>query len=286
MNRCFSCKTQESTERCTAPCLRTLIVCRRHARMKRPRLWHEVNHWAKTAIVRLQAVWRGHSVRTRLTLAGPGVLQRATCHNDDELTTCVSKTRQDPMDYFGFIENGTLYWFDQRTMLQWAHSNQYVLNPYTRQPLTPETLRRLRELSHKRSCAKRPLYHSQSVIPRTLPDRRDMRWLRICQILQESEIRTLRFEHFASMGADMIEYFLNFLREDIRWWAAQSQGSRRRYYMWVATFRLWSYHDETQMNCDLAGILLAMLMDLKQNRGLAEMIRDAYTRSSLVVASF
>lgn len=286
MNRCFSCKTQDSDERCGNPCLRTLIVCRRHARMKRPRLWYEVNTWVVRAIVRVQAVWRGYSVRTRLALAGPGVLRRADCHNDDELTTCVSKTRQHPLDYFGFLENGTLYWFDQRTILQWAHSNQYVLNPYTRQPLSKDTLRRLRELSHKRSCSKTPLYHSSSVIPRILSDRRDMRWLRVCQILQENDIRTLRFEHFASMSPEQIEYFLNFLREDIRWWVAQSQGRRRRYYLWIATFRLWSYQDEAQMNCDLAGIVLAMLMDLKRNAPLAEMVRDAYDRSSLVAAAY
>lgn len=253
--------------------------------MKRPRLWYEVNTWVIRAIVRVQAVWRGHSVRIRLALAGPGVLHRAECHNEDELTTCVSKTKQNPLDYFGVLEHGTLYWFDQRTMLQWAHANQYVLNPYTRQPLSVDALYRLRELSHKRSCSKRPLYHSPSVIPRTLPDRRDMRWLRVCQILQETSIRSLRFEHFASMGAEHIEYFLNFLREDVRWWAAQSQGRRRKYYLWIATFRLWSYHDETHMNCDLAGIVLAMLMDLKRNAPLADMIRDAYDRSSLVVAA-
>ena len=87
------------------------------------------------------------------------------------------------------------------------------------------------------------------------------------------------------MGSEHIEYFLNFLREDVRWWAAQSQGRRRKYYLWIATFRLWSYHDETHMNCDLAGIVLAMLMDLKRNAPLADMIRDAYDRSSLVVAA-
>jgi len=231
-------------------------------------------------------LWRGHSIRTRLNLAGPGVLARAHCHNEDELTTCVSKTRQHPFQYFGFLENGTLYWFDQRTILQWAHTNQNVLNPYTRQPLSIDSLHRLRELSHKRSCAKLPLYHSQSAIPRALPDRRDMRWLRVCHILQENEIHTLRFEHFASMGTRDIEHFLNFLREDIRWWTAQSQGRRRKYYLWIATFRLWSYHDETQMNCDLAGILLAVLMDLKQNAPVAIMIRDAYERSSLVAAAY
>lgn len=113
-----------------------------------------------------------------------------------------------------------------------------------------------------------------------------MRWLRVCQILQENDIRTLRFEHFASMSPEQIEYFLNFLREDIRWWVAQSQGRRRRYYLWIATFRLWSYQDEAQMNCDLAGIVLAMLMDLKRNAPLAEMVRDAYDRSSLVAAAY
>jgi hypothetical protein len=250
--------------------------------MKRTRLWYDVNPWILRSIVRIQSLWRGHSVRIRMELAGPGVLKRESCHNEDELTTCVPKTRQNPLDYFGLLENGTLYWFDQRTILQWTHTNQYVLNPYTRQPLSIDSLRRLRELSHKRSCSKVPLYHSQSVIPRTLPERRDMRWLRVCQILQENGIKSIRFEHFASMTEDHIEGFLNFLREDIRWWVSQSQGRRRKYYMWIATFRLWSYRDDTQMNCDLAGILLAILMDLKQNTSVAEMIRNAYERSSLI----
>lgn len=285
MNRCLSCKAQTSNERCTHPCLRTLIVCRQHARVKRPRLWHEVNQWVLDGLIRVQSAWRGYSIRNRLALAGPGVLRRAVCHNDDELTTCISKTRQHPLDYFSIEDQGRIYWFDQRSMLQWAHTHQNATNPYTRQPLSSSDLRRLRELSHKRALFKRPLYHSASMIPHTIPERRDMRWLRVCQVLQEHGIRALRFEHFASMDALQIEYFLSFLREDVRWWMAHSSGQRRKYYVWLSTFRLWSYRDELQMNCDLAGIVLAILMDLKQNRPLVDFLRSAYDRTDLMVAA-
>lgn len=271
-----------SDERCVHPCLRTMIVCRQHARVKRPRFWHEVNQSVVRRVIQIQAMWRGCSVRTRLELGGPGVLKRSVCHNDEDLMTCVSKTRQSPMEYFAFVESGCVYWFDPRTILQWTHGNQIATNPYTRQRLAADTLTRLRELAHIRALHKMPMYHSTSIVPRDSAGRRDMRWLRVCQVLHEHHIHTLRHEHFASMSTQHIEYFIGFLREDLRWWASKSQGRRRRYCVWLATFRQWSYSDETQMSCDLAGIILAMLMDIKHTAPLADMIHSSYERSDLL----
>lgn len=282
MNRCLSCKNQMSDERCTHPCLRTMIVCRQHARVKRPRFWHEVNQWVLKRVIRIQALWRGCSVRTRIALAGPGALNRSLCHNDEDLTTCASKTEQHPLEYVSFVESGRIYWFDPRTILQWIHSNQIATNPYTRQRLSADTISRLREITHIRALRKMPMYHTASMVPRDIVGRRDVRWLRVCQVLHEHHIHTLRHEHFSSMSAQHMEYFIGFLREDLRWWASKSQGRRRRYCIWLATFRQWSYPDETQMSCDLSGIILAMLMDIKQTAPLADMILSSYERSDLL----
>lgn len=282
MNQCLSCKNQMSDERCTHPCLRTMIVCRQHARVKRPRLWHEVNQAIKQRVVRIQALWRGYALRNQLELAGSGVLKRSGCTNDEDLMTCVSKTRQHPLEYFAFVENGCIYWFDIRSILQWTHTNQHATNPYTRQRLSADTLMRLREITHIRALHKLPMYHNATFVPRTMPGRRDLRWLRVCQVLHEHNIHTLRHEHFAAMSAQHMELFIGFLREDLRWWASKSQGRRRRYCVWLATFRQWSYADDIQMSCDLAGILLAMLMDIKRTAPIADMIVSAYERADLL----
>lgn len=283
MSQCLSCKNRYTTERCSSPCLRTMIVCKRHAKCKRPRFWFEANDGVMNSVINIQRIWRGFMTRNRIVLAGPGVLKRSLCNNEDEVITCIHKSKQHPFDYFSFEEDEKVYWFDQRTMAQWAHQNQRVMNPYTRQAIPIEALARLRELLYIRSKVKVPIYHSSSVIPTTLVDRRDLRWLRICQILQEHHFGFLRNEHFTSFGMGQLGSFVNFLREDMRWWSARvEQGRRKKYYFWLSAFRQWSYDDEIRMSCDLSGILLAMLMDYKHNHELCSFICDAHRRADLL----
>lgn len=280
MNQCFSCKNRTSNDRCTYSCLKTMLVCGKHARVKHPRLWFEQNRNIIRSVILIQKIWKGFTVRNRLKLAGPGVLNRSICHNDEELTTCIAKNSQYPFDYFAINEDGTVWWFDQRTIIQWAHKSHKVLNPYTRKELSIDDMRRLRELLYIRAKYNLGIYHNPSAAPTTAVDRRDLRWLRIAQTLTEYGFDDLRAEHFCSMSEGQVLAFINFLREDLCWWASQvSKGRRKKYYIWLSSIRQWSYNDEFQMSADLAGIILAILIDFKNNEQICKMVHDAYTRS-------
>lgn len=256
-----------------------MLVCGRHARVKYPRLWFEENRQVLKSVILIQKIWRAFMIRNRLKLAGPGVLSRSKCHNDEELTTCVHKTKQHPFDYFAINEDGTIWWFDQRTMIQWAHKGQKVVNPYTRRELHKDDMRRLRELNYIRAKYDLGVYHNPSTAPMQTVDRRDLRWLRISQLLQEYDY-DLRSEHFCSMSIGQMIAFTNFMREDLCWWASQvASGRRKKYFFWITSIRQWSYTNEFQMSADLAGIILAILIDFKRNEHICKMIFDAYTRS-------
>lgn len=260
-----------------------MIVCGRHAKVRFPRLWHHINIEVILAVRSIQRIWRGFVVRHRLRLAGPGVLKRSLCHNDDEITTCESKFKQHPFDYFAIEEEGTIWWFDQRSIIQWAHKNHIVSNPYTRTVLKKEDMTRLREIIYIRAKYGMGVYHNGSNNPSTNVERRDMRWLRIVQILREYDYNTIHPAHFYSMSSGHMNTFINFLREDIRWWASQVEtGKRKKYYVWLSSFRQWSYTDEFKMSSDLAGIILGILMDFKHNGAICQMIYDGYTRSDVL----
>ena len=259
-----------------------MIVCARHAKTKRPRLWFLENVCILRSVVAIQKMWRSFNVRNRLAIAGPGVLKRALCNNDEEITMCIDKTRQHPYDYFSILEDGNVWWFDQRSIIQWAHKGHIVTNPYTRKPFQRGDLRRLRELIYIRAKYNLGVYHSSVSNPQTLVERRDLRWLRISQVLQETGIE-IHPEHFIAMSQGHMGAFLNFFREDIRWWSAQVEsGRRKKYYIWLTTFRQWSYTDDTQMSSDLAGIILGILMDFKECEQISQMISDAHSRSELL----
>ena len=282
MVQCLACKNRSSKERCSNLCLKTMIVCGQHARAKRPRFWYEENPTINPAAIRIQSLWRGFVVRNLLRLAGPGVLKRSVCLNDDELTTAEEKTRQHPFDYFGLEDGGQVYWFDQKTIIQWTYKKFHVVNPYTRTSLKTDDLRRIRELIYYRSKNNIPTYFSQSDIPATIAAKRNLRWLRIAQILIENNLATSP-DHFIAMSHGQISAFLNFLKEDIRQWAYQYAGGRRKkYYVWISSIQHWGYQDDIKLSCDVAGILLAMLNEYKQNFELAFFIESAFAQSYLL----
>ena len=105
-------------------------------------LWSDVVR--TPPIVKAQALIRGWLLRKRLAMAGPGVLRRRELANDDELVTCEAKERQHPFDYFGFEENGKVWWFSFDTIWKWARQSHEPVNPYTKVPLSQETRKRLR----------------------------------------------------------------------------------------------------------------------------------------------
>jgi len=86
---------------------------------------------------------RGHLVRRRLALGGPGVLRRSGLANDEDLVTMNEMTRIPPFDYVGFTENGKTWGFEFSTLFAWSVRSEAPLNPYTKVPLSSETRKRM-----------------------------------------------------------------------------------------------------------------------------------------------
>lgn len=290
MRQCFSCKNRHSVERCTASCVGSTLVCGRHAKCKHIRFWHRENPHIGRAILRLQSIWRGYALRKLLRLAGPGVLKRTLCHNEEELTTCVEKDKQNPLDYFAIDDNGTIWWFDQRTMFQWSHRQLEITNPYTRQPLSVEDRRRLRELYVLRLRQGRSAYHSNDAFPSDLIGRRDLRWLRIVQILREHDFADYHHENFLAMNRGQLYAFTELFLEDLRWWTFHVPGrakSRQAHYLvWIRNLYKMFFlrRPETpQMSYELAGHLLSILNDCKMPYDICFYIVSAFVRVSSYV---
>jgi hypothetical protein len=293
MRQCFSCKNRHSYERCSATCVGSTLVCGRHAKCRNIRFWHKENKQIEQAILRIQSVWRGHAIRKLLRLAGPGVLNRKVCHNEEELTTCVEKERQNPLDYFAINEKGTIWWFDQRTIFQWSHKNLEITNPYTRQPLSIEDRKRLRELYVLRLRRGKPAYHSPDAYPTTVVERRDLRWLRIAQILHEHDFTDLRHENFLSLNRGQIYGFVDLFLNDLRWWTHQvpgrSHSRQAQYLVWMQNMSkmfLLRRPEITQMSYELSGVLLSILNDCRMTHDICFYIVSAYLRVSMFVPMY
>lgn len=140
---CDSVKNKNSLEKCNLKPLKNLRFCGKHSKMINPKLWVCPNK-IHISIIQIQKLWRGYRIRNRIKLGGPGILNRKICHNDEELYTFEEKTKQDPLNYFGFEENSKVWWFGLDTMIKWAFESP--TNPYTKEPLSLDTRKRLREL--------------------------------------------------------------------------------------------------------------------------------------------
>ena len=146
MNRCAAVKRRGSTEPCTSRSLRGHTLCGRHARMRSPTLWTDANGSRIESAVKIQALIRGWLIRRRLWYAGPGVLYRRDLANDEDVITCADRNRVHPMDFFSFVENGKVWWFEFASLWTWCRRNQDPVNPYTKVPLSSEARKRLRTI--------------------------------------------------------------------------------------------------------------------------------------------
>jgi hypothetical protein len=144
MNRCVAVRRQGSHEPCPANALRGHTLCGRHARMRTPVLWVDVNATSAPPIVRMQSCVRGWLIRRRLSYAGFGVLRRKDLANDEDIISYDHKDRVHPMDYISFEENGKFWWFTFGSLWTWCMRNP--TNPYTKVPLSTETRKRLRTI--------------------------------------------------------------------------------------------------------------------------------------------
>jgi hypothetical protein len=226
MNTCLSCKNKTSFDRCQALTIPGLGFCGRHARSKNPRIWSVVNQVDPKAI-RIQKMWRGYDVRRRLSLAGPGVLKRSVCHNEDELVLLEDKTKVHPFDYFAFEEGGKVWWFDIRSIIGCLNAALVPLNPYTRQPLSIETRRRLRTLYMYRIRMKVATLHPSA--PKTPEELLNIQWLRLSQILVENGFEDARPALFNRLGKSQMYILLSYIWRDMSELAKEHPTTSIRY---------------------------------------------------------
>ena len=168
-------------------------------------LWATVH--ARAPVVRIQALVRGWLLRKRLALAGPGVLRRKDLANDEDLFTCESKDRHDPMAYFAFEEGGKIWWFDAQSFWGWMNRSVEPVNPYTKTPIPTEARRRFRAI--QRMC-KFPYG------PETLNDLLLRRWNVIVQVFRDNGFIDVHPQQFANFDSPEYRTMWEFLERDLQ----------------------------------------------------------------------
>lgn len=234
MSLCVSCKNQTSIERCPNRSITGLAFCGKHVRSPHKRIWHIVNNLDEKASL-IQKVWRGYTVRFRLKLAGPGVLTRSVCHNDEDIVTFESKEKQDPFEYFGFEEDGKVWWFDILSIIGCLNANLHPTNPYTRQALSQDTRRRLRMIYKYRIHNRLPLVH-QPATKRNYDELIEHQWMKVVQIIHENGFEDIHPNHFMALGKTQLFILLNYLVNDMTALATEHPITSRRY-RWLSAIK-------------------------------------------------
>jgi hypothetical protein len=209
---CASVRRKGSVEQCGSRALLGHTLCGTHARSKTVLLWVNANQEKVHAAHRIQALLRGWLVRHRLALAGPGVLRRTELSNDEDLETCESSSRQDPMDYFAFTENGKTWWFDFATLWKWSLMSLDPTNPYTKVPLSVDTKQRLRRMWSARRRSRQPVPQE----PSDFQDRLRMRWTVLCQVFADNALGTFNPEPFLRLTKNDYIVVFRILRDELQ----------------------------------------------------------------------
>ncbi len=280
MNVCASCKNKDSTERCTNKSIKGLIFCGKHARAKNTRSWISVNH-IDDKVTLIQKIWRGYSLRQWLKLAGPCVLNRTECHNEEELVTFDEKKRVHPLDYFAFKEADKVYWFDIRSIQQASIDKLKPINPYTREPLSIETRQRLRKLAILRDHRKMSNLHSEP--EKTAQNMLNISWTSVCQIIEENGFPDISPMNFISLNKTQLYIFASIIRQDLIAWASEhvTPNSRRKRYVPWTKWLINQHNTETQstmLSYVTSKCLLSMLNDYQNPYEICFIIMSALYR--------
>jgi hypothetical protein len=210
MVRCAAVKKKGSVNQCAANAVFGHSFCGTHARAKSAQIWKDVQ-LVDLRVVKCQAIARGWILRQHLRLAGPGVLNRKDLANDDDLLTCEEATKQHPLSYFAFNENGKVWWFDFATIWVWSLKSFEPVNPYTRTPLTPETRKRLKEMWHYRIRNGYPIPQD----PAEVDERMRIRWNFLCQTFIDNGFVDVTPSQFLRLSKSSHVAMWRFMLEDV-----------------------------------------------------------------------
>lgn len=279
---CASCKNKTSLDQCPSQAIKGLLFCGKHVKTKVKRLWADLNNGKKNATC-IQKIWRGYFIRKRLKLAGEGVLNRKECHNTEELVTLDEKSKSHPLDYFSFREADKLWWFDVRSLYQILKRSTKPDNPYTRQPLSIETRRRLRDVCRIRKKLGIDNYH-EAPAPISFNDLINEKWLTVCQIIEENGFFDMNHLIFSSLNRSQLYVLLNLIQMDMISFASEHKtlSSRRyQYISWIKTV-LSNFEknrsQRTQASWATSRALLSILYDCSENYTVCFIIVSAVCR--------
>jgi hypothetical protein len=281
MVSCYSFQKKLGSERCSLKPLYGSLYCKRHSRQINPRNWfNENNHVEK--IIKIQKVWRGYYIRYWLKLAGPGVLNRKICSNDEELFTLDNRNSVNPLWYFSFKENNNIWWFDIRSIWESTLVKNIPLNPYNRIPLSIETRIRLRKLAYLHSRKLHNLHHDDTINFTT--QQKSLRyWRQVIQILEENGFYELDPLLFNSMNSTQYFIFLSMLYDDMKVWYNEhgtNESRRNRYMIWtnVVSSQIYNIIDNSYVSLIVSKLLLTILNDCLQNYPMCFMIMSSFYR--------
>jgi hypothetical protein len=217
-----------------------------------------------------------------MQLAGPGVLKRSMCHNEEELVTLDDVKSVSPFDYFAFEENKKVYWFDVRSITENGMSTMTPTNPYTREPISIAVRQRLHKLCIKRWFCKMKIIFSDHM-GKTNEEIVENTWIHVCQLIEENGFFGMNPLYFISLNEPQLLVFIMLLRQDISAWAAEhsSENSRRhRYVRWLRNLITDYYqsYDLRKMSHLTARLLINMLNDRANNYSLCFMIMSSLYR--------
>ena len=138
------------------------------------------------------------------------------CQNDDELISLESKDHHNPFDYFSFEENGKVWWFSTSVLSKLVFETMKPINPYTRQPISIETRRRLRELCRMQNVKILKGYSASDI------------WTQICQVLEENGFESINPILFQCLTRPQYMVLLLLLRNDLE--ALQAEDPKNLIY--------------------------------------------------------
>jgi len=259
---CTSCKNKLSNDRCRNTALPGIVFCGIHSKLKTHRLWVDVNDVQRRTTC-ISKRWKGYIVRKLLTLAGPGVLNRSVCHNQEELLSFEPMTTIRPSDYFGFEEHQKVYGFELRTMFDILNRSAVPLNPYTRQPLQLADRKRLRELYGYRHRNRLPIFYDNNKLVGSTAVLEN-RWLQLCQIAEEHGFYDIHPNLFLGLNRTQLYIFLTMILNDLKTWSAEHKGKASKrviYAFWVQTIlnKYQTTPSTSQYSFYVSTILLTML---------------------------
>jgi hypothetical protein len=262
---CASCKNKTSLDQCTSNALRGLLFCGKHIKCRDKRIWSELSGNNNNALI-IQKVWKGYFIRTKMKLAGPGVLNRKECHNSEELVTMDDKMKVHPLNYFAFMEADKLYWFDIRSLYQYIRNTSTPTNPYTRQPIPLDIRKNLRKLCQIRkrqgvfNLHSQPNYANYSEVV-------EKKWLDLSQIIEENGFESVNHLLFVSLNKTQLYVLLNFIYIDLIEYASEHKNpnsTRKKYSFWmkslISKFSKFKY-GSLQSSFNVVRVLLSILND-------------------------